>query len=187
MKTEVKQGLNIQKEALAKKYLGLPTEVGRSLSGVFEFLPSQVSGGIEGWCAREASYAGREVQIKSVAQAVPRYSISCFLLPINTCKKMKSVMAKYWWGSSADNRRMHWMSWDRLIQPKCNGVMGFRDIRCFIHAMLGKQGTRFSMCKSKGRYFHDTEFMQASRKKHASSIWRAVLAGREVLQLGLIK
>ena len=72
--------------------------------------------------------------------------------------------------------------------------MGFRDLRSFNLAMLGKQGWRLitrpdSLCARvlKGRYFHDTNFMRATRKKHASSTWRAILAGREVLQHGLIK
>ena len=118
------QELDIHKEALAGKYLGLPTETGRSLSGVFEFLPAQVRGKIDSWCGREASCAGREILLKSVAQAVPTYSMSCFLLPISTCKKMKSAMANYWWGSSADNRRMRWMSWKRLTKPKNKGGWG---------------------------------------------------------------
>ena len=61
-------------------------------------------------------------------------------------------------------------------------------------AMLGKQGWRLitkpeSLCARilKGRYFHDTNFMEATRKKHASQTWRATLAGRDVLQRGLIK
>ena len=73
-KTEVCQELDIHKEALAERYLGLPTESGRSLSGLFEFLPAQVRSKIDGWCGREARCAGREVLIKSVAQAVPTYS-----------------------------------------------------------------------------------------------------------------
>lgn len=80
------------------------------MNDCFEYLPSQVKGRIGSWCGREASCAGREVLIKSVAQAVPTYSMSCFLLPVNTCKKMKSAVANYWWGSSANNRHMHWMS-----------------------------------------------------------------------------
>jgi len=123
MKQVVMQVLNINKEALAERYLGLPTEVGRNTSEVFEYLPAQVKGRIESWCGREASCAGREVLIKSIAQAVPTYSMSCFLLPINVCKKLKSAMANYWWGSSVDNRHMHWMSWERLNQPKCKGGM----------------------------------------------------------------
>ena len=51
----------VRKEALVEKYLGLPTEVGYATSGVFEYLRAQVRGTIDGWCVREASYAGCEV------------------------------------------------------------------------------------------------------------------------------
>jgi hypothetical protein len=102
MKQVVSQSLDIQKEALAERYLGLPKEAGRNMNDVFEYLPTQVKGRIEGWCGWEASCAGREVLIKSIAQVVPTYSMSCFLLPINICKKMRSTIANYWWGSSMD-------------------------------------------------------------------------------------
>lgn len=87
---------------------------------------------------REASSAGWETLLKSVAQAVPTYSMSCFLTPKGTCKKMRTTISNYWWGGSADNRHMHWQSWDRLKNPKCDGGMGFRDLNRFNVAMLGK-------------------------------------------------
>jgi len=72
--------------------------------------------------------------------------------------------------------------------------MGFRDLWNFNIAMLGKQGWRLltnpdSLCAKvlKGRYYHDGEFVTSSRKRHASHTWKAILAGREVLNLGLIK
>jgi hypothetical protein len=95
MKDMVCNGLQIYKEALAEKYLGLPTEIGRDISGSFEYLPSQVTGRIQSWCGREASCAGREILLKSIAQAIPTYSMSCFLLPFNVCKKLKSAIVNY--------------------------------------------------------------------------------------------
>lgn len=194
MKEEVRLTLTIEKEALAEKYLGLPTAVGRSTSEAFEFMPSRIWNLIGNWSGREASCAGREVLLKSVAQAVPTYSMSCFLLSKTTCRKMKTPIANYWWGSSADSRHIHWLSWERLTDPKVLGGMGFRDLGNFNRAMLGKQGWRLmihseSLCARvlKGRYFHDGDFLTCTRKKHSSHNWRAILVGREVLTQGLIK
>jgi hypothetical protein len=46
MKQVVSQRLDIQNEALAERYLGLPTAAGRNLSDSFEYLASQVKGRI---------------------------------------------------------------------------------------------------------------------------------------------
>jgi hypothetical protein len=107
---------------------------------------------------------------------------------------MKSSIANYWWGSSADNRRMHWMKWEGLTEAKINGGMGFRGFPMFNKAMLGKQAWRIavrpeSLCARvlKGRYFHDSEFLAATRKNHASQTWLAFLIGCEVLKKGLIR
>jgi hypothetical protein len=39
----------------------------------------------------------------------------------------------------------------------------------------------------KGKYFHQGNFMTARRKKNASHTWRAILASRQALELGLIR
>lgn len=194
MKNDVRETLFIENEALAEKYLGLPTSLGRAIKGVFETMPNRLNGLVGGWRCREVSCAGRETLLKSVAQSVPTYPMSCFLLPIDTCKKMKSVISNYWWGSSSDSTRIHWQSWEHLTKNKAQGGMGFRDLRLFNLAMLGKQGWRLmerpdSLCARvlKGRYFYDTDFLCAARKKHASHTWRAILAGRDVLTKGLVK
>ena len=194
MKAEIRQGLQIEQEALAEKYLGLPTAVGHSTSQVFEYLPTRIRNLVGTWSGRDASCAGREVLLKSVAQVLPTYTMSCFLLPVDTCKKMRSIIGNYWWGSSADNQHIHWQRWERLIQPKARGGIGFRDLRSFNLAMLGKQGLRLptrpeSLCARvlKGRYFHDEDFLSRTRKRRMSFTWRAILAGREVLKKGLTR
>jgi hypothetical protein len=107
VKEVVRSELHIDTEALSNRYLGLPTALGRSTTEAFEFLPSKVKGLVGSWSGKEASSAGREVLVKSVAQAMPTYSMSCFLLSKTTCKKMRATIANYWWGGSGDNRHIH--------------------------------------------------------------------------------
>jgi hypothetical protein len=100
----VNEVITSQNIALAEKYLVLPTALGRSTKEAFEYMPSRIKGLVGMWSGREASSAGREVLLKPVAQAVPTYPMSCFLIPATTCDKMRSTISKYWWGGSADNR-----------------------------------------------------------------------------------
>jgi hypothetical protein len=149
---------------------------------------------MNGWGEKQLSCAARETLIKSVAQAIPTYSMSCFLLAPATCQKIKSATANYWWSSGVDKRGMHWRNWQDMCLPKTEGGMGFRDTKLFNIAMLGKQGWRLmvnpeSLCARvlKGKYFHNSDFMAATKKKNASHTWRAILTGRTVLQMGCIR
>jgi hypothetical protein len=97
--------LGIPLEALGEKYLGLPTAAGRVADGTFDYVTDRMRGFVQGWSERMLSCAGREVLLKSNAQAVPTYPMSCFKLPANICQKMKSYVSNYWWGSSIDSHK----------------------------------------------------------------------------------
>lgn len=85
---EVRTVMQIETEALAEKYLGLPTALGRSTKEAFEYMPARLKKLVGAWSGKEASCAGREVLLKSVAQAVPTYLMSCFLIPKDTCSRI---------------------------------------------------------------------------------------------------
>jgi hypothetical protein len=167
----VKQILEIDNEALEEKYLGLPTMIGRSSKEAFEPIPRKICGLMGGWGEKLLSYATRETLIKSVAPAIPTYSMSCFLLASDTCKKITSTVVNYWWGSSVDSHGMHWKKWTDLTHLKVSGGMGFRDIRMFNLAMLGNRGWRLmanpsSLCVRvlKGRYYPNDTFLSAQKR-----------------------
>lgn len=132
--------------------------------------------------------------LKANAQAVPTYPMSCFKLSPIVCRKLTTAVSNYWWGSSLDNHKLHWLRWEKLTRSKSQGGIGFRDFALFNQAMLGKQGWRLMMRPSslcarvlKGKYYLNSDFLSATKKKRSSETWRSILHGREVLKKGLIK
>jgi hypothetical protein len=91
------------------KYLGMLTHVGRSKKQVFNYIQDNVWKKIKGWKAKNLSFAGRSTLIKAVAQAVPTYVMSCFLLPKDLCSQLESMICRFWWGSNNDRRKIHWI------------------------------------------------------------------------------
>ena len=91
-----------------------------------------------GWKEKLISKAGRKVLIKTMAQAIPTYSMSLFKLPKTLCDNINSNLAKYLWGQNRDERKIHWIDWTRLCTHKKKGRMGFQNLHAFNLAMLAK-------------------------------------------------
>ena len=64
--------------------------------------------------------------IKAVAQATPTYTMSCFKIPDSLCTDLNSMMSKFWWGQKDREKKLAWVSWEKLCTPKSEGGMGFR-------------------------------------------------------------
>lgn len=107
VKQVVHTKLEIPTEALEERYLGLPTAVGKAGDGAFDYVNDRIRGMAQGWSEKLLSRAGHEVLIKANAQAVPTYPMSCFKLPAQVLKKMKTYISNFWWGCSVNGHKIH--------------------------------------------------------------------------------
>ncbi|XP_019197734.1 PREDICTED: uncharacterized protein LOC109191563 [Ipomoea nil] len=182
--------MGVRETADFGRYLGLPSVLGHNKSTTFRYIEEKVWERLGSWQHRFLSKAGKEVMLKSVAQALPIFTMSVFLLPGRLCDKIEKLFNRYWWGGGVSNGRgVHWMTWSRLSVPKCRGGLGFRRLHEFNIALLAKQGWRLlttshSLVRQllKAKYFPKCEFMEASISNNPSYMWRSIMAGQSVLR-----
>ena len=190
-KDQILQVLQIKEVPNQERYLGLPTYVGRSKKKAFLNIKDRIGRCLAGWMNRLVSWAGREVLIKAVAQAIPTYAMSIFKLPKDLCLSIQALLNRFWWSHDHQKRKIHWIGGDRLCDKKDEGGLGFRDMECFNEALLAKQVWRLWHERDslvarvlKARYYPSDDVLSARLGHNPSFTWRSLHGARSVIQLG---
>ncbi|KAM6594072.1 hypothetical protein CsatA_001775 [Cannabis sativa] len=171
-------------------YLGLSCVMRSNKDAILGLLKDKMQKRIQSWKGRFLSTVGREVLLKIVAQALPSFAMSVFLLPLKTCSHLKSLMTKYWWSLSG-RKGVSWFIWRKLCKNKNSGGMGFQSLREYNLSLLGKHGWRLLVYQDslvgriyKARYFSNCTFLEAELGGNPSFIWRSVFKSQTLLKDG---
>ena len=77
--------------------------------------------------------------MKAVIQAIPTFTMSCFMLPKGLISEIETLIRKFLWGYRRDQKKIHWISWGKLCQSKNKGGIGFKELIKFNDSLLAKQ------------------------------------------------
>ncbi|XP_057794871.1 uncharacterized protein LOC131011108 [Salvia miltiorrhiza] len=184
--------LGIRETSGHSMYLGLPTFIVRKKKVQFDYLRERVYKKLSSWKNKFFSAGGKEILIKSVIQAIPTYTMSCFKVPMAVCADIERACSNFWWGETDSGKQMHWASWEKLCLQKSKGGLGFRRLGAFNQSLLAKQAWRLLKFPNslvarvlKGRYYKDGDLLKAQPSSNASYSWRSITWGRDLLKGGL--
>ena len=114
--------------------------MGKTKKQVFDIVQDRVWKKLKGWEKKCLSKVGKEVLIKSIAQSIPTFIMDCFLLPKSLWQHIEALINRFYWGSRDGERKIHWVRWYKLCEPKQDGGLGFRNFEAFNLSLQAKQG-----------------------------------------------
>lgn len=137
----------------------------------------------------------KEILLKTVAQSLPNYAMSIFLIPQQTCRELKGIMSRLWWKTSKKkDKGISWFSWYRMCKRKAQDGLGFRKLHDFNIALFEKQAWRFISNQEspvsklyKARYFPNSSFLNATLGNNPSYAWRSILESQVLLKKGAVR
>lgn len=169
MQSNIQQFLGVPAIWQYEKYLGFPALVGRAKKQSFIYLKERVWRKLQGWKEKILSHVGKKVLIKSVIQAIPTYTISCFKLPKGLVKELEVLIRKFWWGILVIAGRSIGLSRSGNVRPRKLGDWGSKKQRSsMIPFWPSKQVWRMinnpnSLCHRmfKARFFPNCSILEA--------------------------
>ncbi|KAI3741088.1 hypothetical protein L1987_58755 [Smallanthus sonchifolius] len=112
-------------ESLPFKYLGLT--VGANMNRIFNWRPvfDIFEKRLSLWKVSFLSIGGRVTLIRSVLESLPSYYFSLYRAPVKVVEDLESLIRKFLWGGSSEEKKLHWVAWDRVASPKRWEAWGF--------------------------------------------------------------
>ncbi|XP_023729445.1 uncharacterized protein LOC111877144 [Lactuca sativa] len=124
--------------ALPFDYLGVPVGANMNLIKNWKPIIKKFHSKLYVWKAKTLSFGGRLTLIKSVLGNLPTYYLLLFKAPMGVLEKLEKVRRSFLWGGCDERKKIHWVSWEKVLAAKSNGGLGVGSIRALNIGLLVK-------------------------------------------------
>ncbi|KAM2674122.1 hypothetical protein EV2_015350 [Malus domestica] len=118
---------------------------------------------LQGWKGKLLSAARNEVLIKAIAQTIPTYTMSYFLLAKHICEDLNKLMQRF--GGMG-----------MRVRERYTGARGINYAALSVKSLVARV--------LKAKYFPNSTFIDADVKIRASYRWKSICAVRKVINVG---
>nr|KAJ0188284.1 hypothetical protein LSAT_V11C900489440 [Lactuca sativa] len=87
------------------------------------------NGKLSSWKAKSLSFGERLTLIKSALGNLPTYFFSFFVAPMGIINALEQIRRKFLWGDTENNKKIHWVTWEKVIEHKEAGGLGLGSLR----------------------------------------------------------
>ena len=135
---EAARYLNCRILSFPFSYLGIPIGDNPSRSRLWDPIIKKCERRLATWKHRHISFGGRVTLINAALTAIPIYFFSFFRVPSKIIARLEAIQRQFLWGGGMEQRKIAWVKWRTVCQPKDKGGLGIKDLRTFNSALLGK-------------------------------------------------
>lgn len=183
----IKMRTRMRKGTFPFTYLGCPIYYGRKKIAYFEDLINKVMKRVMSWQNKLLSFGGRYVLIAHVLQSIPVYLLSVMNPPARVIEQIHKIFARFFWGNTTNNKRRHWVAWDKLCLAKVEGGLGFRSLYDTSNALFGKLWWNFRTSTAMWSTYMGNKYCKKlhpviAQAKGASQVWKKMVKVRENME-----
>jgi len=130
--------LNCSQGSFPFRYLGLSVGGNSGRVSTWDPLLGHLAKKLNSWGNKYISLGGRIVLLNSVLNAIPIFHLSFFKMPVKVRKKIVRIQREFLWGGVEGGRKINWVKWSVVCQPKECGGLGVKDVCLMNLSLLAK-------------------------------------------------
>lgn len=130
--------LNIQKNSLPTKYLGLPLSEHTYRSSNWEALLNKMRARLSNWTHQALNMASRLILIKSILQTMPAYMFLELVSPKVAYKTIRNIQRSFLWNGPSKKSKWALIKWTDICKPKLEGGLGLQYPEILSKAVAAK-------------------------------------------------